>query len=105
MNTIHEQQTRADDKKLLMMGLIERISTKFVVTAVPGINRCFIRKGDKEDPFKFAIQTEGINFRKIWEYPDVFDINRIACNSVYDTLVNYGTALDILFRFSLSFTR
>ncbi|KAL6046323.1 DNA-directed RNA polymerase subunit [Balamuthia mandrillaris] len=90
-------KVRADDKKLLMIAIMEELSNKFVIHDVPGIKRCFVNKPeDPPIPYPGAVTpdwvllTEGVNFKSIWEYQDSIITKDIYCNDIYAILHTYG---------------
>lgn len=81
----------ASGKKLLMIQLIESISSKFIVKSIPKINKCSVqRKEEKGKQPTFYIQTEGVNFHEIWKLRQYLNINNIGCNDIYAILQTYG---------------
>ena len=54
--------------------------------ASKGINRCFVVEKDGQ----LCLQTEGVNFEKIWGMPDHLQLSKLTANDVYATLCTYG---------------
>jgi len=95
---VHRQRTKsplrvdivltipASEKKLILIPIIEQITEKVVVRASKGIDRCFVVEADGD----FKLQTEGINFDRVFELFDHIDLPQLTCNGVYQTLCTYG---------------
>jgi len=76
----------ASDKKLLMVSLVERVADSYIVSAIPGITQCYIQ----EQSGSYSITTMGVNFEHIWHFGDLIDLDKIACNDIFQILNTYG---------------
>ncbi|CAG8722942.1 11329_t:CDS:2, partial [Ambispora leptoticha] len=85
-----ELQFPADSKKLLLLSLAEDACKKTVIREVSGINKSYPITSDIEGDTSKTIATEGVNFRQIWLYDDIIDINKIYSNDIAAILKNYG---------------
>jgi len=74
------------EKKLLLTGLIERVIKTHVVAEVPRISKA----SAVENKGAWFVQTEGMNFERIWEMKQFVDVNKLYCNDVYSLLQLYG---------------
>lgn len=57
-----------------------------MLNEIAGITRCVVYK-DKNK--QYALQTEGVNFYKIWGMPFI-DNNKIECNDIHQIITFYG---------------
>ncbi|CAG8532386.1 1839_t:CDS:2, partial [Dentiscutata heterogama] len=80
----------ADTKKLLLLSLAEDACKKTVIREISGINKCYPIANDIEEDTSKTIATEGVNFRNIWLYDNIIDINKIYSNDIAAILKNYG---------------
>ena len=87
-NKITKQNIKipADNKKLLMVSLVEKAAQNFVISDVPGIKQCYITSKDK----KYTIVTEGVNFNEVWKFAEHLDVNNIYSNDISAILNTYG---------------
>jgi len=81
----------ANSKKLLLVGIAEKLCDKIVVKATAGIDKCFVSEEKADQKIKrYTVQTEGVNFEAIWRYSKVVDVNNIDSNDIYAILRTYG---------------
>mmetsp|Transcript_77264 Transcript_77264/g.89944 ORF Transcript_77264/g.89944 Transcript_77264/m.89944 type:complete len:373 (-) Transcript_77264:164-1282(-) len=76
-------------EKVLMVNLVENTLADVCVSETPGINRCFVVKSRAGNKDKFQIQTEGVNFKAIWNLEFVKK-NTIVCNDICEIYEIYG---------------
>jgi DNA-directed RNA polymerase I subunit RPA1 len=80
-------KVRAEEKKLLMVGMVENLAAHFVIRSIPGISRSFLLTSNNG---QYNVQTEGVNFQAVWNYDEIIDVNKISCNDIYAVLKTYG---------------
>jgi DNA-directed RNA polymerase I subunit RPA1 len=71
--------------KILMLPLVEKVAENCIIKAVQGLAKSFLIEEDDA----WCVQTEGVNFREMWESDEV-DHARVQCNDIYHMLVTYG---------------
>eukprot|EP01090_Pellita_catalonica_P019418 TRINITY_DN6602_c0_g2_i1.p1 TRINITY_DN6602_c0_g2~~TRINITY_DN6602_c0_g2_i1.p1 ORF type:complete len:572 (+),score=129.51 TRINITY_DN6602_c0_g2_i1:37-1716(+) len=76
-------------QRVLMASLAEDVAKKQVLYEVPGINRCFVNP-EVDSNNRFNVQTEGINFDKIYENGDLIDLSQIYTNDIHQMRHHYG---------------
>jgi DNA-directed RNA polymerase I subunit RPA1 len=79
----------AAKRRLLMVQLVEKAAAVATVRATKDIANAYgvTQEIDKVD--RAAVQTEGVNFQKAWELPDVAH-EAIQCNDIWKVLETYG---------------
>jgi len=86
--TIH---TPLQSRKILMLGIVEKVATDFVLKSCPGINRCFIQEVKAKDKsVTYFVQTEGANIIGLTNYLDLVDMTKVGTNDIYSILQTYG---------------
>ncbi|KAK9701767.1 hypothetical protein K7432_011575 [Basidiobolus ranarum] len=85
-----EMQFPADTKKILMVGIVEKICHETVIHEVKGIDRCFPFINEAENDTSKQLATDGVNLRGMWNYPETIDLNNIYTNDVAAILRTYG---------------
>lgn len=70
---------------------IQTVLHQVMLRSRKGIDNCLliernIGNGQKEA----ALQTQGINWQAVYEFDNMVDIKRIACNDICEVLRNYG---------------
>ncbi|CDH49468.1 dna-directed rna polymerase i complex largesubunit nuc1 [Lichtheimia corymbifera JMRC:FSU:9682] len=80
----------ADVKKMLMVSLVEKISSRVIVHEIKGIQRCFEYVNPTENDTSKRLQTEGVNLIGMWSHSDLIDINYIDTNDIAAILRTYG---------------
>lgn len=73
-------------KKLILTGLVETATETALVRSSRGINRCFAVEKDGE----VCLQTEGVNFEKLWSMPNELQLSKLTANDVHSLLCTYG---------------
>ena len=71
-----------------MLLLVKQALQQTVLNEIAGITRCVVYK-DKNKNKQYALQTEGVNFYKIWGLPFI-DNNKIECNDIHQIIRFYG---------------
>jgi len=66
--------------------LIKEVSSTVLVYHIPKIKRAFV----SEESQGTFLRTEGINLLAMFKYDQVFDLNRIYCNSIHEIAARYG---------------
>jgi len=81
-----------ESRKLLMVSVVEKILQKLYVKPANGITRASAvemeRPGNQEKVY--TIQTEGVNFPRVWQCAEEADVNSIYSNHIYMILQTYG---------------
>jgi DNA-directed RNA polymerase I subunit RPA1 len=73
-----------------MLTLAENLLSKVLVRSVSGIDKCILvipEAKEKKDPYLYI---QGINFKALYEYSDIIDVNRIQTNDIYKMMKQYG---------------
>jgi DNA-directed RNA polymerase I subunit RPA1 len=83
-----ELQFPADERKILMVNMVEKIAPLCVIKEVSGISKCFLNE-DKEAK-TFTLTTEGVNIQGLWDFERLLDISQIQSNDVASILRTYG---------------
>ena len=77
-------------KKVLLMDIMQKCLEKVMLRSRKGIDDCLVIErsigGKKEN----IIQTQGINWKAMYEYRNCIDVKRIECNDIWEVLRNYG---------------
>ena len=79
-----------DDRKLLMVSLVEAAAATAVLREVSGLARCFIEENEKPEDERILLATEGVNLRGMWEFADEVDVRHLHSNDVRAILNTYG---------------
>ncbi|KYR02194.1 RNA polymerase I [Tieghemostelium lacteum] len=79
-----------DCKKILMLGIVETVSQKFIIKSCKGISRCFVNEKTVKGQTEYSIQTEGINLRELFQLKDRLRINQLYTNDIASILRKYG---------------
>ena len=78
------------DKNVLMLGLVEQVLEKVNARSIEGIDKCHIIEKKIEGVQRVAIQTEGVNFQAMWQYPQFVELNKMQANDLVAVLKTYG---------------
>ena len=83
---------KAEEPKLLLLPIIEKVAHTAVVQSIPGLNVCTLYMEERpETKVKEAvITTQGVNLLAMREYQDVINPHTIYTNSVHEMLNLYG---------------
>ena len=78
-------------QRVLLLDLIHQIAPRVVIRQTPGIANASIVELEGVDK-KHAIQTEGVNFKTIWEHPqaDLIDLTHLHSNDIGAILQTFG---------------
>jgi len=79
-------------RKLLLVSLARNAASSALVRHCTGINKCHVmeKKDDSiEGGKQFSIQTEGVNFQRLWEM-NTIDVTRLETNDIHRVLTTYG---------------
>ncbi|XP_033101512.1 DNA-directed RNA polymerase I subunit RPA1-like [Anneissia japonica] len=79
-------QFELQDSKLDLGTIILTEAQKAVVYETAGISRCFIQDSDGEKRLK----TEGVNFRELFKYDKLLDLNKLYSNDIHAVARTYG---------------
>jgi DNA-directed RNA polymerase I subunit RPA1 len=78
------------DKNVLMLGLVEQVLEKVNARSIEGIDKCHIIEKKIDGVQRVAIQTEGVNFQAMWQYPQFVELNKMQANDLVAVLKTYG---------------
>jgi DNA-directed RNA polymerase I subunit RPA1 len=73
-----------------MLTLAENLLSKVLVRSVQGIDKCILvipEEKEKKDPYLYI---QGLNFKALYEYSEVVDVNKIKTNDIYKMMKQYG---------------
>ena len=73
-------------KKPDFVNIIKKSAGKGVIFEVKGIKKAFIVEKDRQ----FNLQTDGINFERMYKYGKLLDLDRLRANSIHDMARWYG---------------
>uniref|UniRef100_A0A915EJW8 DNA-directed RNA polymerase subunit n=1 Tax=Ditylenchus dipsaci TaxID=166011 RepID=A0A915EJW8_9BILA len=76
--------------KLDIMAIIEGVVGRFVVSQVPGIEKCIVRDENKNGRQVKVVQTQGINVEALYKRADMLDVNSLYSNDIDMMLNTYG---------------
>lgn len=81
----------ADERRVLMVQLIEKACEKMNVRSTPNISNAYDTSCTINGEKHAAVQTKGVNFNAVWEIsPATVLHNEIRSNDIYEILLTYG---------------
>eukprot|EP01129_Flabellula_baltica_P009496 TRINITY_DN3888_c0_g1_i2.p1 TRINITY_DN3888_c0_g1~~TRINITY_DN3888_c0_g1_i2.p1 ORF type:complete len:1566 (+),score=370.20 TRINITY_DN3888_c0_g1_i2:27-4724(+) len=75
-------------EKILVLPLVEQVSKEVIIRQVPGIARCTVLDAKGND--WISLQTEGVNFKEMWNLHEILDVNKVYSNDLGEIYRNYG---------------
>eukprot|EP01119_Soliformovum_irregulare_P000993 TRINITY_DN10740_c0_g1_i1.p1 TRINITY_DN10740_c0_g1~~TRINITY_DN10740_c0_g1_i1.p1 ORF type:complete len:1661 (-),score=520.05 TRINITY_DN10740_c0_g1_i1:41-4441(-) len=73
-----------------IVAVIQKFMENYHIRKTPELSRAVPVETEVAGKKQWGLQTEGINFVSFWKRQDLFDVDNIKCNSIYDVLKNYG---------------
>ncbi|KAL0223742.1 hypothetical protein P9112_003132 [Eukaryota sp. TZLM1-RC] len=75
-------------RKILMLTVAEKVAKTVYVREIKGITKGHVNQSNTQSTP--VITTDGVNFEAAWSLRSRIDINKMATNDIYQTLLNYG---------------
>ncbi|KAG9291424.1 hypothetical protein G9A89_021842 [Geosiphon pyriformis] len=79
-------QFPVNTKKLLLLGLAEKISSEIPLQEIRGVNKCYVIPNE----YPKTVAAEGINLPGVWNFFNIIDVNKIYTNDIAAILDTYG---------------
>ncbi|KAF7239017.1 DNA-directed RNA polymerase I subunit RPA1, partial [Varanus komodoensis] len=74
-----------------LAALVTTLANSVVIQETRGITRCFLNTtSNKNGETILTMQTEGINLPELFQYVEIFDVNRLYCNDIHAMASTYG---------------